>query len=77
MPDVPHQGVDQHQRAIKHVEERFVVRQVAIIAFPDLDDTIDVADQDQGAAHVQQSDDPLQFLVEHLGFDAARMEYHL
>lgn len=50
---------------------------IAIIPLPDLDNAVNMSDQDECAANVQQGDDTPKLCSQDIRLDAASMEHHL
>lgn len=57
MKNVEHDRIHKHEYRVEDVEERFVCLEVAAVALEGVDHAVDIPDQDEGVARVEEVDD--------------------
>ena len=56
MKNVEHDRIDEQEYPVKDVEERFVCLEVAPVALEGIDDAVDVSNEDEHVARVEEVD---------------------
>ena len=77
MEDVEHDRIHEHEHSVKDVKERLVRFQVAAVALESVDHAVDIPDQDQRAASVEEVDYRAHFARKEPSFETANMEDYL
>lgn len=62
MPDIQHDRIGEHERAVEDVQRPLVLFQVSRVPLPDVDDAEDVPAGDDDAADIHEVEDAPQFL---------------